>query len=377
MPLARTPPRGTGNVNHRAHTFSPSQAYPDGVPPTEPAPISRGGGLARTPPPGAPQPQPTSRGKEKQHEGMDVEEERPSERRRSRRSIAQPDPPEQPEEVSDEDDREEPKVEEDDREGEEDTQDDRPGEAEVAVEIEVEEDVEVHAPPHTPPPQRAPSQPAVTPGRTPRAPRASYHPADPLSPDDPSESTRTPRTPRDRRMSRARTPAEVVSEPPVPIRDTDEAEYGKYYETLSRALRINTIDKGLSKLTRAIHCSRRRSQSRSATSGPTCCTSSGRTVLVPKRLRTLAQVVDEANAWKESSSEGRPDAWRPDLTPFTISTGTNLEVYDQSWAELREEYLALTKECGERMKTIQEKRERLANVDNGVSDSVVELAKVS
>lgn len=31
---------------------------------------------------------------------------------------------------------------------------------------------------------------------------------------------------------------------------------------------------------------------------------------VPKRLRTLAQVIDEANAWKEESSEGRPDAWR-------------------------------------------------------------------
>lgn len=70
------------------------------------------------------------------------------------------------------------------------------------------------------------------------------------------------------------------------------------------------------------------------------------------------------------------DKCRPDLTPFTISTGTNLEVYDQSWAELREEYLALTKECGDRMKAVQEKRERLANVDNGVSDSVVELAKV-
>lgn len=71
------------------------------------------------------------------------------------------------------------------------------------------------------------------------------------------------------------------------------------------------------------------------------------------------------------------DVLRPDLTPFTISTGTNLEVYDQSWAELREEYLALAKECGDRMKAVQEKRERLANVDNGVSDSVVELAKVS
>lgn len=52
-------------------------------------------------------------------------------------------------------------------------------------------------------------------------------------------------------------------------------------------------------------------------------------------------------------------------------------MYDQSWAELREEYLALAKECGDRMKAVQEKRERLANVDNGVSDSVVELAKVS
>lgn len=143
--------------------------------------------------------------------------------------------------------REDTKVGEDvERVGEEATNEgDQPGE----VDVDVEMDVEVQPPPQTPPPERAPSQPAVTPGRTPRAPRASYHPADPLSPDDPSEVTRTPRTPRDRRMSRARTPAEVVSEPPVPIRDTDEAEYGKYYEALSRALRINTIDKGLSKLT--------------------------------------------------------------------------------------------------------------------------------
>lgn len=52
-------------------------------------------------------------------------------------------------------------------------------------------------------------------------------------------------------------------------------------------------------------------------------------------------------------------------------------MYDQSWSELREEYHALAKECGDRMKVVQEKMARLANVDDGVSDSVVELAKVS
>jgi hypothetical protein len=58
-----------------------------------------------------------------------------------------------------------------------------------------------------------------------------------------------------RRLSRAhrghreRTPAEVLAEPAVKILDVGEAEYGKYYEALVRTLRINVVDRGLSRLT--------------------------------------------------------------------------------------------------------------------------------
>lgn len=249
MPLARTPPRLAGGGTSRAHTFSPSQAYPEGnAPPVPEAAPARGHGPPRTPPTETtPQPEPPATLPEKDgddhRDDVDEVEEEP---RRERRALAttRVAPDEEPEEGS-------AKEEEEDGEDRSGLQENLGGDGEED-ESDVGMDVDVHPPPGTPPMQAscALSQPAVTPGRTPRAPRASYHPTDPLSPDDPSESTpRTPRTPRDRRLSRARTPAEVISEPPVPIRDTDEAEYGKYYETLCRALRINTIDKGLSKLT--------------------------------------------------------------------------------------------------------------------------------
>lgn len=68
---------------------------------------------------------------------------------------------------------------------------------------------------------------------------------------------------------------------------------------------------------------------------------------------------------------------RPDLSPYVISAGTNLEVYDESWSALRDEYLELAAECGERYTRVKEKSERLAAMDNGVSEAVVELGKVS
>lgn len=60
-----------------------------------------------------------------------------------------------------------------------------------------------------------------------------------------------PVTPRrvSRAVTPARTPAEVLAEPAVPVTDAEEAQYGKYYEALVRTLRINAIDRGLSRLT--------------------------------------------------------------------------------------------------------------------------------
>lgn len=56
------------------------------------------------------------------------------------------------------------------------------------------------------------------------------------------------RASRGRAVTPARTPAEVLAEPPVPIADAEEAQFGKYYEALVRTLKINAIDRGLRRL---------------------------------------------------------------------------------------------------------------------------------
>lgn len=66
---------------------------------------------------------------------------------------------------------------------------------------------------------------------------------------------------------------------------------------------------------------------------------------VPKRLLQYASIIEDAKAWEEEHpGEARPDAWRPDLTPAIISTGTNLEVYDDAWASLRETYTEVSRQ---------------------------------
>lgn len=57
------------------------------------------------------------------------------------------------------------------------------------------------------------------------------------------------RASRGRVVTPGRTPAQVVAEPAVPVTDAEEAQFGKYYEALVRTLKINAIDRGLSRLT--------------------------------------------------------------------------------------------------------------------------------
>lgn len=60
---------------------------------------------------------------------------------------------------------------------------------------------------------------------------------------------------------------------------------------------------------------------------------------IPRRLQAFGNMMDEARAWAaEHPGEGRPDAWRPDATPFVLSAGANLELYDENWGMLRDEY---------------------------------------
>jgi hypothetical protein len=94
-------------------------------------------------------------------------------------------------------------------------------------------------------------------------------------------------------------------------------------------------------------------------------------------MKDLNLMIDDARAWAAAHpGEGRPDAWRPDLTPYVRSTATNLELYDKKWSSLRDEYNELVGECVELSERVQAKRDQLER-DNGVADSVGELAQVS
>jgi hypothetical protein len=60
---------------------------------------------------------------------------------------------------------------------------------------------------------------------------------------------------------------------------------------------------------------------------------------IPRRMRAFADMVDDARTWAaEHPGEARPDAWGPDLTPFVMSAGANLELYDERWVQMRDEY---------------------------------------
>jgi len=64
---------------------------------------------------------------------------------------------------------------------------------------------------------------------------------------------------------------------------------------------------------------------------------------VARRMKAFSDMIEDGKAWaREHPGEGRPDAWRPDLTPFVMSAGVNLELYDENWAQLRDEYRSVS-----------------------------------
>ncbi|BEI86629.1 hypothetical protein CcaverHIS002_0609160 [Cutaneotrichosporon cavernicola] len=201
------------------------------------------------------------------------------------------------------------------------------------------------------------------------------------------------------RLTRATTPAgttreQLLATPAVPIDDGDETRYGRYYEALVRPLRIQTLGQGIGRLKfddmaqcypliaaetpdglRAAWESTLDQVRGEAMDGAYSLFDEYR---MARKLQRFADTVDDALQWKaEHPGVTPPGAWRPDLTPQVLSTAANLGVYDESWRMLREEYLSLTTECGERLKRVEEKRAQLAALDSGVSDAVLELSKTN
>ncbi|GMK57865.1 hypothetical protein CspeluHIS016_0406990 [Cutaneotrichosporon spelunceum] len=201
------------------------------------------------------------------------------------------------------------------------------------------------------------------------------------------------------RLTRATTPAgttreQLLATPAVPIDDGDETRYGRYYEALVRPLRIQTLGQGIGRLKfedmaqcypliaaetpdglRAAWESTLDQVRGEAMEGAYSLFEEYR---MARKLQRLADTVDDGLRWKaEHPGVVPPGAWRPDLTPQVLSTAANLGVYDESWRMLREEYLSLTTECGERLKRVEDKRAQLASLDNGVSDAVLELSKTN
>ncbi|WWC61912.1 uncharacterized protein I303_104498 [Kwoniella dejecticola CBS 10117] len=99
-------------------------------------------------------------------------------------------------------------------------------------------------------------------------------------------------------------------------------------------------------------------------------------------LRAIDEVDKEARDYlktnppdSEVGKMGRPDAWRPDVTPNALVAATVLPTYDEAYAKLREEYLDLHNYCSDKYKSIVEKQNLLNELENGVADGVVDLDK--
>ncbi|ORY26153.1 hypothetical protein BCR39DRAFT_271186 [Naematelia encephala] len=93
-------------------------------------------------------------------------------------------------------------------------------------------------------------------------------------------------------------------------------------------------------------------------------------------LKAIEELVKEGKEWASANPDSRRrDAWRADLTPHALTAATNLSVYDQAYSRLRQEYLVLYEECQSRSRSIAAKKAELRDIEGGVSDGVVELEK--
>ncbi|WWC89055.1 uncharacterized protein L201_003973 [Kwoniella dendrophila CBS 6074] len=215
----------------------------------------------------------------------------------------------------------------------------------------------------------------------------------PVTPSSKNQNvTKTPR-------SRRKTMEQSLPSPPklLPLQHEEEFEYGRRYqltmETLERAVKAGaqrwTIDqmrgcfpqltkkygKPMEDLYFSVSLSMREkilSESRRLMEH----------YKVGPSLKSIDEVDREAKNYQKSNppdSEigrlGRPDAWRPDISPEALVAATLLPIYDDAYSKLREEYLELHKDCQDRYKSIIEKQNLLYQLENGVADGVIELDK--
>ncbi|WVW84207.1 hypothetical protein I302_106237 [Kwoniella bestiolae CBS 10118] len=224
-------------------------------------------------------------------------------------------------------------------------------------------------------------------------PQAEAGPSTYIPPTTPSSQTTRPKTPRSRRKT-----MEPLPSPPriLPIEE-DEYQFGRRYqltmETLERAVKAGAqrwtadhlrgcfpqltkeLGKPMEDVCMAASQSMRNNILASAQSlmehykvGPA--------------LRAIDEVDKDAKDYRrlnppesEGGKMGRPDAWRPDVSPNALTIASVLPVYDESYSKLREEYSELHKYCSEKYKTLVEKQNQLSELENGVSDGVIELEK--
>ncbi|WVQ79605.1 hypothetical protein IAT38_001705 [Cryptococcus sp. DSM 104549] len=97
-------------------------------------------------------------------------------------------------------------------------------------------------------------------------------------------------------------------------------------------------------------------------------------------LQAIDEVDQEAREYAQEhpAVEGmssRPDGWRAELSPYALVAATNLPIYDEAYAKLREEYIELHKDCSDRYGSILAKQAALKDLNESVGDGVVDLEK--
>ncbi|ORX35681.1 hypothetical protein BD324DRAFT_631119 [Kockovaella imperatae] len=99
---------------------------------------------------------------------------------------------------------------------------------------------------------------------------------------------------------------------------------------------------------------------------------------VPSSLQQIDQVVKEGETYAQEhrkDKHGRRDAWRPDITPEILTAATQLPLYDETHARIRDEYVLLHEDCRKRYLSILEKQARLDEMEGGVAEGIAELEK--
>ncbi|CAD6572889.1 MAG: hypothetical protein TREMPRED_000679 [Tremellales sp. Tagirdzhanova-0007] len=213
-------------------------------------------------------------------------------------------------------------------------------------------------------------------------------PAEPVSQ---AQKTPSPLTPiRKPPQSTKKTPAQVLDEPavPVPIEAGATEDWGKRYEitldTLELAVRAGTqkwtvknIEQSFPTLAGSHKSAIEAVYISSAQKMRHKIMEEALGLFEHYKVGPALQAIDQVvlDARSKASSAGRPDAWRPNMSPYVLMAATNLPMYDEAYARLRAEYLELHDDCRSRFASVRAKQNALAEMETSVSDGVIELMK--